>query len=463
MSLSLGIALSMIMFVMVNTRGLENRQMEFDSRAKVVADTLQNRFNEYVGVIQFVGDFFYNSSSVNRQEFSNFVKGAVYRYPAIQALAWAPLVDQKERSTLEAEVRHEGFPDFRILEMDSKGQRVPASIRNTYMVALYLYPFEENKEAMGFDIASESVRRQAIMEAVHTGMPTATHRLILVQEKEYQYSILILLPIFNEEIPLGKNPEGFDNLKGFVVEVLRIDDVVEGALSLFAGDGIDMALFDMSSPDEAQLLYIKTGLRLEEPKSKAVLNKNLYSPMFKRKLTLSGRLWEIRLTPSPDYIMAHKKYQSYLVLFGMVLLTFMMTFYMYKKLIYTSEIEHMIKVQIQSNQALESEISMRIKEELKLLSAKGKLENEIKDRVHAEKLRDKSISELTKALAEVRTLRGILPLCAYCKKIRDDKGYWEQVDVYIHKYSQADISHSICPQCMKEHFPDEFREMSDQK
>jgi hypothetical protein len=68
--------------------------------------------------------------------------------------------------------------------------------------------------------------------------------------------------------------------------------------------------------------------------------------------------------------------------------------------------------------------------------------------------RDKVTEELKKALYEIKTLRGILPLCSYCKKIRDDKGYWEKVDVYLHKHSQADISHSICPECAKEHYPD---------
>ena len=48
---------------------------------------------------------------------------------------------------------------------------------------------------------------------------------------------------------------------------------------------------------------------------------------------------------------------------------------------------------------------------------------------------------------ELKILRGILPLCSFCKKIRDDKGYWERVDVYISKYSEADISHGICPDC----------------
>ena len=79
---------------------------------------------------------------------------------------------------------------------------------------------------------------------------------------------------------------------------------------------------------------------------------------------------------------------------------------------------------------------------------------DITERKQAEEERKKLINELQQALKEIKTLRGILPLCSFCKKIRDDKGYWEQVDVYIYKYSEADISHSICPECAKEHYPD---------
>ncbi|OKY73829.1 MAG: hypothetical protein BM485_16250 [Desulfobulbaceae bacterium DB1] len=61
---------------------------------------------------------------------------------------------------------------------------------------------------------------------------------------------------------------------------------------------------------------------------------------------------------------------------------------------------------------------------------------------------------LQEAMTEIKTLRSILPLCSYCKKIRDDKGYWEQVDVYIHKHFDTDISHSICPECAQKHFPE---------
>jgi PAS domain S-box-containing protein len=74
--------------------------------------------------------------------------------------------------------------------------------------------------------------------------------------------------------------------------------------------------------------------------------------------------------------------------------------------------------------------------------------------------REALIKKLQETLNEVKTLRGILPLCSYCKKIRDDEGYWEQVEVYIHKNYDTDISHGICPDCLKEHYPKEYETMS---
>ena len=62
----------------------------------------------------------------------------------------------------------------------------------------------------------------------------------------------------------------------------------------------------------------------------------------------------------------------------------------------------------------------------------------------------RKIIELKQALAEIKTLSGLLPICARCKKIRDDKGYWKQIEEYISTHSEAEFSHSICPQCARE-------------
>jgi hypothetical protein len=71
-----------------------------------------------------------------------------------------------------------------------------------------------------------------------------------------------------------------------------------------------------------------------------------------------------------------------------------------------------------------------------------------------EKQRRETIAQLQHALGEVKTLSGLLPICASCKKIRDDSGYWNQLESYIHKHSEAKFSHGICPDCAKKLYPD---------
>ena len=72
----------------------------------------------------------------------------------------------------------------------------------------------------------------------------------------------------------------------------------------------------------------------------------------------------------------------------------------------------------------------------------------------ADKEKSVVIAELKKALEEIKTLSGFLPICASCKKIRDDKGYWNQIEVYISEHSEAEFSHGICPECAQKLYPD---------
>jgi DNA-binding response OmpR family regulator len=65
--------------------------------------------------------------------------------------------------------------------------------------------------------------------------------------------------------------------------------------------------------------------------------------------------------------------------------------------------------------------------------------------------------QLQQALAQVKKLSGLLPICANCKKIRDDQGYWQDVAVYIQEHSEADFTHGICPDCIQKLYPDLYR------
>jgi len=85
----------------------------------------------------------------------------------------------------------------------------------------------------------------------------------------------------------------------------------------------------------------------------------------------------------------------------------------------------------------------------KVTVSKGKLELEIIQKKQLQKEKQKVIEDLKIALDEIKTLKGIVPICANCKKIRDDKGYWNNLESYIEKHSDASFSHGMCPECLE--------------
>lgn len=69
----------------------------------------------------------------------------------------------------------------------------------------------------------------------------------------------------------------------------------------------------------------------------------------------------------------------------------------------------------------------------------------------------RSSYELAQALEEVKTLSGLLPICSYCKDIKDDQGYWKRVEEYISTHTQAELTHGLCPKCAKKYFPEYYK------
>lgn len=431
--LVLGVAVSFVLFLLVNNWEQANQRSEFESWAKAYTNAVEVTLNEFVGALLFLGDFFDNSTLVTRKEFNSLVKSVLARYPGIQAFGWDPLVKHAERTIYESAARKEGFDDFEFTERSETNKLVRAARREEYVIVYYIYPLEDNRPAFGFDIASNSTRLKAIKKGFNTGKLAATGRITLVQETGNQFGTLLLQPIYHRGVPLNTPEERRNGRKGFVVEVLRIGQAIETALKGFSDEEISLTLFDMSADEGNRFLYHRPSQMskmTDQPIPEADIQKGLF---WSKTIDFAERQWKILLSPSDFYYQSRKMWQEWIVLFGSLLLTTLLAFYMLRKIQYTTEIEQRVKRQAQTNQ---------------------QLKNVIRERTTAEAERDKTILDLQHALDEVKTLRGILPLCSFCKKVRDDMGYWEQVDVYILKHSQADISHSICPDCMIKHYPE---------
>ena len=115
------------------------------------------------------------------------------------------------------------------------------------------------------------------------------------------------------------------------------------------------------------------------------------------------------------------------------------------------EFNEMVR-EIQSRDVyLEEKVARRTAE---LKTANDNLVAEMQERREIERERETLIAELRLALDEVKTLSGLLPICCSCKKIRNDQGYWLQIETYVQEHSDAEFSHGICPDCAKKLYPD---------
>ena len=110
------------------------------------------------------------------------------------------------------------------------------------------------------------------------------------------------------------------------------------------------------------------------------------------------------------------------------------------------------------------DVSERVAAQLVMHQSKDELERRVKERtgaleesnarLHEEITRRKVlINELQTALGDIKKLSGLLPICSSCKKIRDDRGYWNQIEVFIRDHSEAEFSHSVCPECIEQLYP----------
>lgn len=110
------------------------------------------------------------------------------------------------------------------------------------------------------------------------------------------------------------------------------------------------------------------------------------------------------------------------------------------------------------------ELDRRVAEQTRILAHKNdELKQEIQERILIEKALVEKRDHLAAALSKVKTLSGLLPICSKCKKIRDDQGYWNQIECYIHQHSDVSFSHSLCPVCAKDLYPELFDEEEEEK
>ena len=164
-------------FIYTNAWEQDRVKLEFNRHTDQLAQRLQENFDDYILVLHSVENLYASSVPINRQQFKTFVSRWFSRHPGIRAVSWSPRILDSERANYEQAAREDGLDNFQITERSPQGQLVWAARRAEYIPVYYLESVRGNERALGFDVASDPTRREALDRARDTGQPTATDPL----------------------------------------------------------------------------------------------------------------------------------------------------------------------------------------------------------------------------------------------------------------------------------------------
>ncbi|MHC5002666.1 MAG: CHASE domain-containing protein [Planctomycetota bacterium] len=295
---------------------LEQRELRNDFR-RLAADriaAMKESANHPVALLQTVVALFEASDHVDREAFATFVSPTLERHPGLLSLAWVPRVRADERAELISAARAEGFDGFAIRARTTDGTLAPAA-GSTECFPIWYAAGNAPDEIVGFDLASEPVRRAAIERARDTGEPSATARVDLIGLDEEHAGFIMTIPLYDRD-GLQTVTQRRAALRGFVVGAFGTSELLRSALAPFNHADVDVALFDRSAPAGLQALAAsRHGPKVLDEMTAA-------SPWtVESEFPFGGRTWAVVVRASARFLAGWSSPLAWTVLLGGLLFT----------------------------------------------------------------------------------------------------------------------------------------------
>jgi diguanylate cyclase (GGDEF)-like protein/PAS domain S-box-containing protein len=303
--LLIGLTLTYGLFTEWRERSRQALTRDFQAAAAERAERVRASIENNLDEIETVRRFFTGVVSVSRQQFSTFVTPTLERH-RFQALEWLPRVPHAQRAAYEAAARRDHLENFQFTESDAEGRLVRAGDRAEYFPVYYLEPHAGNAAALGFAPGPEHPARGApLAKARDQGQLAATARYVLVQDRSSseRYSILVFAPVYHDLPMPAEVDQRRRHLRGFVLGVLRVGDMVSDALQGAEPGQLSFRLLDLTAGSEQGWLY-------DHPPGGAFPAATTSDLRFSRDFPLADRFWRIEVAPSAAFIARHHD-QSY--------------------------------------------------------------------------------------------------------------------------------------------------------
>ncbi len=311
---------SIIMFIIVSTFFASSRnyhqsrqQNEFEDNTLIFTHTIDEQASLIKNKLLALTAIYRGSEFVDRNEFTTFASTLREDDDSIQALEWVPIVRNDYRSDYEHLARKDGFNDFEFKEFSNNRKLVTADQRDIYYPVYYVEPFEGNEAALGFDLGSNTTRKNALEKARDTGKQIASEPIKLVQFKQEKPGFLIISPLY-EHSGLGI-PESIDirqdRISGYVIGVFDTEKVIQNSLSHAKAKHIALTIkhiTDITNPHEI--------ISTVDSEHKGISKKY--------QIDIADRQWEVSFYPDQFYYQLTRDWSSWGVITGGIILTILL-------------------------------------------------------------------------------------------------------------------------------------------
>jgi PAS domain S-box-containing protein len=304
-------------------------QIEFAAAAHDRCRAVEKNSEEHQLILESVRSLFAASERVERHEFRAFTAPLLSRRPGIQALGWIPRVPGAQRAEYEEGARKDGLESFQISEADDLGHTRRAAQRPEYFPVYYIEPRRGNEAAVGSDLASSPARLEALRRAMDSGQAAATARIALLGTKDKGFGFLMFLPFYAPGMPADTVPERRQALRGFVLAVFRLPEIVETALDPLHPAGVDIRLEDVSALAGERFLYFHPS-RTRQGSFRPAAGEGIHSlddVQDTQQYEIGGRTWQMFCTPAAGYVSARRTWQPWATLAGGLAFTGLLTTY----------------------------------------------------------------------------------------------------------------------------------------
>src|SRR6267142_1833932 len=230
-------------------------KMEFEQRTGNLTQKLQSDFDGYLDVLRSIQNFFASSPAVSQSSFHSFVARDISDHPGIQWLSWDARVPRSKVSAFVEAAHRDGLATFQLNEREAQQKLIPLTARNEYVVIRYIEPLLGNERSLGFDIASDPVRREAFEWARDKGEARATKQAQLIQDKDTAPGFVVYLPIYTNGFSHDTVEERQHRLEGYVAAVFRVADVIAQSLKGVDQKGLQLRFLNQSAGSTTQTLF----------------------------------------------------------------------------------------------------------------------------------------------------------------------------------------------------------------